>query len=204
MKPDFCWGGKQTKDIPTKFRTIRSHHCFLHRVKLVESFLELCVLELHHGGHDGLDVDPALVQAHPAPRPRLVLTGGAGASVRLSAELLPFFYREIAYLAQGNLCKCPSNEPCGKWGFIQFPKQGAYIKLRRQSSCCIESTQQKAHRQMFFYNYSIHICNIFENLILGWESFLNRKSCNTFINTKALYLYLYLWAGWLNVRESGN
>ena len=26
------------------------------------------------------------------------------ARVRLSAELLPFFYREIAYLAQGNLC----------------------------------------------------------------------------------------------------
>ena len=57
VKPDFCSGEKQTKDIPTKFRTIRSHHCLLHRVKLVESLLELCILELHHGGHDGLDVD---------------------------------------------------------------------------------------------------------------------------------------------------
>ena len=71
VKTDFCWGEKQTKDIPTKSRTKRSHHCFLHRVKLVESLFELCVLELHHGGHAGLDVDRALLLAHPAPKTRL-------------------------------------------------------------------------------------------------------------------------------------
>lgn len=80
-------------------------HNHTDRVKLVESLLELGILKLHHRGHDdGPGVDRQLLDQLQAT------TGGAPPPVsarphtwpevparvkRLSAELLPFFYRRL-------------------------------------------------------------------------------------------------------------
>ena len=203
VKTDFCWGEKQTKDIPTKSRTKRSHHCFLHRVKLVESLFELCVLELHHGGHAGLDVDRALLQAHPAPKTRLD---------RRCRRECAAFGRTLAILLSRD-CVFSTRKPVQvhlKWTIMWFYSISktrciiciyAYIY---QTSKMYPTTNLEAHRHVFL---TILI------ILYIFASFLQKYCKNYWMIRRWSFLGEVLWIGplvilpsiqrWVKSLESG-
>ena len=111
VKPDFCWGTKQTKGHSNKTRRKSSLHAASFTVSnsskaslnsaFWSSIMEAMMMELVLFRHYRVPTG--------CPAPRDSSWPELPARVRLSAELLPFFYREIAYLAQaqanpGNAC----------------------------------------------------------------------------------------------------